>query len=103
MKTQIISSDIIDYLNQYHFTQALESIWQSISQLEKQIDDQKPWTLSGDSLTSFLASAINTLLQVAANLDPFLPDTASAIRQIFSSQPILPPKPLFPRLPKPLC
>ena len=45
-----------------------------------------------------LEELVDELLQVAYLLKPFLPDTAAAITEVFTSEKILPPAtPLFPK------
>lgn len=94
------SSDasIFTQLESYHFDTALSLIWDKVSSLEKQIDEAKPWTLSGDQLHQFLIQAINELRQIGIYLAPFMPETSERICTLFAGPIIAAPQPLFPRL-----
>lgn len=96
-----ISSDI----ESYHFYIALQQIWQKISQLDRFINDEKPWersrTEAMESLGKILTGShsLSSIREIAYALKPFLPETAEKIRAIFRGPKIFAPKiPLFPRL-----
>jgi methionyl-tRNA synthetase len=93
-----MSKSVIEAFLDYRFNEGLMLIWEQIKILEKQIDETKPWNLTGEELDTFLDSAVETLNQVATDLLPIMPTTAQTILDIFSAQPVVPPKPLFPRI-----
>jgi methionyl-tRNA synthetase len=92
------TSAVVTMLESYRFAEALGEIWKRIAQLEKHIDDVKPWTLSGDPLQQFLIASIVQLQTIGYDLSPFMPETASAILALFGSTTVDKPTPLFPRL-----
>jgi methionyl-tRNA synthetase len=94
-----VIGDIPDYehdATSYHqaladcrFDQALEEVWNQIRGLSQYIDEQKPWKISkekdGEHLGEVLAYMCSCLLEVADLLEPFLPETAKKISEIFST------------------
>lgn len=85
-------------LEEYRFNDALATVWEKIKAADKHIDENEPWKLKGDNLHAVLKQAINRIVEIATLLQPFLPDTAGKILTQFSTQPIQPQPPLFPRL-----
>ncbi len=88
------------------FDRALDAIWEKVRGLNQYIDEQKPWAIAktGDTvhLQEVLAYQVGSLLEIAELLEPFMPDTAARIRQIFESGNIqAPPETLFPRIENP--
>lgn len=87
-------------LSEFKFNDSLSFVWQKITELDRYINNEKPWELSaGDSkLKSTLAHAIDQLQEIAALLEPFLPDTAKKIEEQFKGPKISSAEPLFPRI-----
>ncbi len=75
-------------LERCRFDQALDQIWEQIRGLNQYIDEEKPWLVakSGDEdhLREVLAYLVSNLIEIADMLEPFMPDTATTIRNIFS-------------------
>jgi methionyl-tRNA synthetase len=73
---------------QFKFDRALDSVWEQVKGLNQYIDEQKPWTIAkeGDMphLQEVLSSMVSDLLEIADLLVPLLPDSAQAIKNIFS-------------------
>lgn len=69
------------------FDRALDEIWEQVRGLNQYIDEEKPWAIakSGDKdhLREVLAYQVSSLLNIAALLEPFLPDTAAKIQAVF--------------------
>ena len=89
-------------IENFAFNKALKDIWGYISSIDSFISTKKPWELnkSADSkqLSEILNQAAKDLLQVAEDIEPFLPATAKKIKNIFTAKKIKKGKPLFPRL-----
>ena len=70
--------------------------------LNKQIDEAKPWELAKNGETEKVQSVLQDLeqgiLEVAFQLQIFLPETSAKITAIFSAEEVTPPaEPLFPK------
>lgn len=88
-------------LNEYRFNDALSFIWKKISEVDKFIDQEKPWEQiknQNPRVKDVLAHAIDEIQEIAGLLEPFLPETASKIAAQFKGPTIKLQTPLFPRL-----
>jgi methionyl-tRNA synthetase len=88
-----------DAVRDLKFNVAMDETWETIRALNKYIEMVKPWEIAGKRdkepeaeahLGEVLGQAVGTLLQVADQLTPFLPDTAEAIKRIFGTGVIVP-------------
>jgi len=95
-----ISADekITQALKEYKFDVALKIIWEEISQTDKFINEEEPWTLKDEELKKVLIHLVDHIRSIAYNLRPFLPETAQKIEEQFNSEIIKAEVPLFPRL-----
>lgn len=86
---------------QYHealascrFDRALDEVWEQVRGLNQYVDQEKPWVIAkeGDPahLREVLAYQASSLLSIATLLEPFLPDTATKIKKVFSANKIQP-------------
>ncbi|CAN5406969.1 methionine--tRNA ligase [soil metagenome] len=75
-------------LENCQFDRALDAVWERVRGLNQYIDEEKPWVIAktGDPahLRDVLAQQASDLLQIADLLEPFLPDTAVKIRNVFN-------------------
>lgn len=86
-------------LESYSFDSAMFEISMKIKGLDQEININEPWKLKGEKLRVFLENAVLTIRRIAYNLQPFLPETAKKIENIFKGPRIKASDPLFPRLP----
>lgn len=86
-------------MNTLAFDKAMDEIWETVRALNKYLEMVKPWEIAKQRekdpdaeahLAEVLGHAVGTLLQVAEQLLPFLPDTADAIKRIFGTGVIVP-------------
>jgi methionyl-tRNA synthetase len=97
--------DIAQYteaLTNCQFDRALDEVWEQVRGLNQYIDEEKPWMIAKDGdaehLREVLAQQASDLLQIADMLEPFLPDTAVKIRNVFSEGMLRPTEgTLFPK------
>jgi len=93
------------FLKKYDFLLAAGLIWNSIGTLDKWLSDERPWLLNASEANRKLgeiivgSEAIDSLLEIAEALKPFLPETAEIIENQFKGPKIKSAPPLFPRLP----
>lgn len=88
-----------DAMNSLQFNQAIDEIWVTVRALNKFIEVVRPWDIAKNResdpeaeahLSEVLGHAVGTLLQVADQLTPFLPDTSDMIRKTFDTGVIVP-------------
>lgn len=91
-------SELRKCLDDFRFDEAIKVIWNWISDLDRLIEEQKPWTLEGEKLNEVLKIDIEKLRQIALALQPFLPETAEKILKQFAGPKIKSGAPLFPRI-----
>jgi methionyl-tRNA synthetase len=88
-------------MRKYEFNFAFEILWKQIMDLNKRIDEEKPWALAKtdpEKAKEVLVSLIKSLLDINKRLAIFIPDTAEQIEAIFTAEQITPPEtPLFPK------
>ncbi len=97
--------DVAQYreaLENCRFDRALDEVWEQVRGLNQYIDEEKPWEVAkagdADHLREVLAYQVSSLLQIGELLEPFLPDTAAKIKQLFSEGVLRPLKgTLFPK------
>lgn len=80
------TNDVDMYINKMAYNKALLSIWESISALNRYIDDAKPWVLAKDEkkrarLGSVLYTVLDGLRVITHLIYPFIPATAMEIRR----------------------
>lgn len=86
-------------LTQYDTAAALETLWQTeVAHLDKYLAEEKPWTKTGADQAEILKRSLSKLVQIAYNLQPFMPTTATTILEHFTQPTITALSPLFPRL-----
>ncbi|MEK7209275.1 MAG: methionine--tRNA ligase [Patescibacteria group bacterium] len=92
-------SPFVSQLTRYEFSHALDFIWQKIENGDKFIQETKPFALIKTNSTQAKADIehlVSELWQIACWLEPFMPTTASTIKNLIqTNQP--PTTPLFPR------
>ncbi len=95
------------FMEQYAFDRALDEIWENVRALNQYLENVKPWEIAKaieknaeekDHLEEVLAHTTGSLLQIASELQPFMPATAAEISRLFASG-VVPgdAAPLFPR------
>ena len=90
-------ADAEKVLSQYKFNEALQAVWVLVSQTDKKINEEKPWTLEGEELQKNLNDYVKRIQEIGYNLQPFLPNTAEKILNQFNGK-IKSSAPLFPRI-----
>lgn len=90
------------FMEKFEFTKAINYTWNLIQDLNKAIDQTKPWELAKQGKTeeviSVLGGLVKQISKIAKMLEPFLPETAQKIQETFTATKIVPPaEPLFPK------
>ena len=94
-----LPEEYIKLMNDFEFARAFDYVWNRIQNVNKSIDEEKPWSLAKngevEKLNACMGELISELLNIAQMLSPFMPLTAEKIEAIFKN-PIMPPEtPLF--------
>ncbi len=84
-------------LNEFKFNEALQWIWKIVQRADQRVNETRPWELSGTPAKEVLEELSELILDIAYNLQPFLPETSEKILKQFSGQ-IKSSSPLFPRI-----
>ena len=111
MKNEIFGKELVSDLElpaeyrammeRFEFSRAFDFVWGRIQELNKRIDEEKPWSLAKngevEKLAECMSGLIGDLMQSNEMLKPFLPNTAERIEAIFKGEIRPPETPLFPK------
>lgn len=94
-----LPEEYLRLMNGFEFSKAFDFAWDKVQELNKRIDEEKPWSLAKNGETEKLEKCmkdlISGLITVNQMLRPFMPDATEKIAAIFTD-PIVPPEmPLF--------
>ena len=97
-----LPDDYKNMMQSFEFSRAFDYVWERVQDLNKRIDDEKPWVLAKNGDVSGLTKCLQTLaydlLVVNKMILPFLPSAAEKVQDVFGGGEIKPPKePLFPK------
>ena len=100
-KNIVLDANYKSLMDNYEFSKAFDYAWEKVNSLNRQIDEEKPWSLAKNGETEKLNYVMNSLIygmrEANEMLRPFLPNATSKIAEVFSGE-ILPPEtPLFPK------
>ena len=97
-----LSSRVDKSMFSVDFSSALIEIWSLINAANKYVEETKPWNLSKEKknkeLKEFCFVLIEALKKVASELAPFMPETASKIKEQIKQDKIKKAPPIFPRI-----
>lgn len=88
---------VSDALDQFRFDWAIEEIWKKIADLDTSVNKNELWK-DTNRKTQVLVDIIEGIREIAFDLKPFLPETATKIEEQFKGPQIKSGSPLFPRL-----
>lgn len=91
-------SDFTQALDQYQYNQAMDLVWQHISQHDAYIQETKPFSLiktEPEKAKEIISKLLQGLLDLAACLQVIMPETATKIRAAVETHQM--PETLFPR------
>ena len=88
-------------MEKFEFNFAFDILWGQIQDLNKRIDEEKPWSVAKENpekAKEILRSLTQDLVNICPRLEIFIPDTAKKVVEIFTAKEISAPKtPLFPK------
>ncbi len=85
-------------MNQYELSTAAQVLQSELTKIDQQLNQDKPWKLTGEAQRTALAKAITAIQKTSFLLQPFMPQTGAKIYHHFSQSRIAAVQPLFPRL-----
>ena len=90
------------HFNNLSFTNALDCIWEVIKAANKFVEQVKPWILCREQKNQEIEDFLNILVEVlrftSEKISPFMPATASLIKDQINGPIIKKKNPLFPRI-----
>ena len=94
-----LPQEYVELMDKYEYSKAFDYVWGKVQDINRKIDEEKPWSLAKngevDKLHECMNGLISELLNVNNMLRPFMPDTSKKIAKVFTN-PIMPPEePLF--------
>lgn len=98
-----LAPEYIALMGNFEFSKAFDYAWTRVRELNKDIDQAKPWELAKngetDKVQQVLHELVVKLVATARLLEPFLPETSARIYQIFGAEGVIqrPETPLFPK------
>lgn len=79
IKSNKYNKKYIKQIEIFDFIPVLEDIWKRIKDLNREINDKKPWNILNKEREPLLSNWLQELNYIALDLRPFIPDTASKI------------------------
>ena len=90
--------DIDSNILAFKFNDAVSSVWKFISEADKYINENKPWELATKNKKEFdwvIYGLLDSIHQIAWQINPFLPDTSKKIAQILNIEGLLKEKQIY--------
>jgi methionyl-tRNA synthetase len=90
--------DIDEFLLQYRFSEALESVWKFIGEADKYINQNRPWELANKDRMEFnwvVYGLLDAIHQIAWQIFPFMPDTSRKIAESLGIETLLVANPQY--------
>ena len=96
-KVNHFDPEVEKLLGEFKFNEALNWIWKIVQRADQRVNETAPWKLEGIELQEVLDELVSLILDIAFNLQPFMPETSEKILKQFSGSVKSRPS-LFPRL-----
>ncbi len=97
VKPYSITPDHASQITSFQMNDAITLIWEEVKKLNKQMNEQTPWSKTPPERCEFLVQALNSLNEIGHRLYPFLPKSSEIIIAGTSGV-ITKMPPLFPRI-----
>ncbi|EKD53481.1 MAG: hypothetical protein ACD_61C00034G0002, partial [uncultured bacterium] len=93
-----IREAVMNKLTYFRFDEALKFIWEDVKRADSLINQREVWKLTGDEQKFVLSDLVRIIRQIAADLTPFMPETADKLIAQFGGEVIKRGENLFQRL-----
>ncbi|MDP2642119.1 MAG: methionine--tRNA ligase [bacterium] len=87
-------SEYFAFLDRFEINSAANYVWEKIGELDKEIQDKKPWESKNKEIIS---GFVVKLYSIARMLNPLMPETSAKIKSLVKENK-KPSEPLFPRI-----
>jgi methionyl-tRNA synthetase len=81
LESQLDLKKINNYIDNFELHHALAEIWKFINNVNKYINQEKPWELKGKELEKCLYTIVESLRIISILLYPFIPETSEKINK----------------------
>ncbi|HBC45144.1 MAG: Methionine-tRNA ligase [Candidatus Collierbacteria bacterium GW2011_GWB1_45_35] len=95
-----ISQEVVDKLKIFRFDEALKFIWEDVKKADSLINQREVWKLTGEDQEFVLTDLVRIIRQIAADMVPFMPETAEKLMAQFGKEEIKRGENLFQRIEK---
>ena len=96
-----LSTEYVELMDKFEYNKAFDLVWSKIQNINKKIDESKPWSLAKNNevekLKQCLTDLVSDLLNATQELQPFLPSASKKIFEVFEGKIKSPKIPLFPK------
>ncbi len=93
-----IREAVVNKLNEFRFDEALKFIWEDVKTADTLINQREVWKLKGEEQEFVLADLVRIIRQIAADLEPFMPETSEKLMTSFGGEEIKRGANLFQRI-----
>ncbi len=93
-----IREAVINKLATFRFDEAVKFIWEDVKTADTLINQREVWKLKGEEQEFVLADLVRIIRQIAADLEPFMPETSKKLIDSFGNEEIKRGENLFQRI-----
>ncbi|KKT41743.1 MAG: methionyl-tRNA synthetase, methionyl-tRNA synthetase [Microgenomates group bacterium GW2011_GWC1_44_37] len=93
-----IREAVVNKLSVFRFDEAIKFIWEDVKTADTLINQREVWKLTGEEQEFVLADLVRIIRQIAADLVPFMPETAKKLMAQFGGEVIIRGDNLFQRI-----
>ena len=97
-KEMMIDPVVVEEVRAWRFDRALGFIWRQVKDADTLINEKEVWKQTGEEKKKGLTDLVNRLRQIGTDLQPFLPETAGKILEMFAGPEIKRGENLFNRI-----
>ena len=97
-KEMMIDPVVVEEVRAWRFDRALGFIWRQVKDADTLINEKEVWKQTGEEKKKGLTDLVNRLRQIGTDLQPFLPETAVKILEMFAGPEIKRGENLFNRI-----
>lgn len=93
-----IDKKVIETINNYMFSEAVDLIWKKVKEADLTINERKVWELGGAEQAEVLTGLVDSIRQIAVDIEPLMPETSGKIKSQYNVDYIKKADHLFGRL-----